>query len=169
MGNPDAGFSNTDKLRLATIGADIASAITAFVPGIGTGASAALGIGSSLGTFAADAMEDGLDWGDAKNLGMNLGMDFLGMIPAGGASSKTAKIAKNLGKWTPRIVAAIGAMNTLQNGEAIIGSFGKLTSEPSKLTVDDWRNISQGIGLVAGVAGAAKRKSRVSEQAPKTK
>lgn len=169
MGNPDAGFSNTDKLRLATIGADIASAITAFVPGIGTGASAALGIGSSLGTFAADAMEDGLDWGDAKNLGMNLGMDFLGMIPAGGVSSKTAKIAKNLGKWAPRIVAAIGAMNTLQNGEAIIGSFGKLTSEPSKLTVDDWRNISQGIGLVAGVAGAAKRKSRISEQVPKTK
>lgn len=169
MGNPDAGFSNTDKLRLATIGADIASAITAFVPGVGTGASAALGVGSSLGTFAADAIEDGLDWGDAKNLGMNLGMDFLGMIPAGGVSSKTAKIAKNLGKWTPRIVAAIGAMNTLQNGEAIIGSFGKLTSEPSKLTVDDWRNISQGIGLVAGVAGAAKRKSRVSEQAPKTK
>lgn len=169
MGNPDAGFSNTDKLRLATIGADIASAITAFVPGVGTGASAALGIGSSLGTFAADAMEDGLDWGDAKNLGMNLGMDFLGMIPAGGASSKTAKIAKNLGKWAPRIIAAIGTMNTLQNGEAIIGSFGKLTSEPSKLTVDDWRNISQGIGLVAGVAGAAKRKSRISEQAPKTK
>lgn len=169
MGNPNAGFSNTDKLRLATIGADIASAITAFIPGIGTGASAALGIGSSLGTFAADAMEDGLDWDDAKNLGMNLGMDFLGMIPAGGAASKTAKIAKNLGKWVPRIVAAIGTMNTLQNGEAIIGSFGKLTSEPSKLTVDDWRNISQGIGLVAGVAGAAKRKSRISEQAPKTK
>lgn len=169
MGNPDAGFSNTDKLRLATIGADIASAITAFIPGVGTGASAALGIGSSLGTFAADWAEDGLDWDDAKNLGINLGMDFLGMIPAGGAASKTAKIAKNLGKWVPRIVAAIGTMNTLQNGEAIIGSFGKLTSNPSKLTVDDWRNISQAIGLVAGVAGAAKRKSRISKQAPKTK
>lgn len=168
MGNPEAGFSGTDMVRLATIGADIASAITAFVPGIGTMASAGLGIGSSLGTFGADWAEDGLDWDDVKNLGMNLGMDFLGMIPAGGASSKTAKIVKSLGKWTPRIVAAIGAMNTLQNGEAIINSFGKLTTEPSKLTVDDWRNISQGIGLVSGAAGAAKRAHRKSKDVPKT-
>lgn len=169
MGNPDAGFSNTDRLRLATIGADIVSAITAFVPVIGTGASAALGIGSSLGTFAADWAEDGLDWNDAKNLVTNVGMDLLGMIPVGGAASKTAKIVKSLGKWVPRIAAAVGTMNTLQNGNAILGSLDKLTKEPSKLTVDDWRNISQGIGLVTGVVGAAKRKSRISEQAPKTK
>jgi hypothetical protein len=69
-------------------------------------------------------------------------MDILGSIPGGGAGSKAAKIAKSLGKWVPRIAAAVGAMNTLQNGSAILGSLDKLTKEPSKLTVDDWRNIS---------------------------
>jgi hypothetical protein len=169
MGNPDAGFSNTDMLRLGTIGADIISMVASFTGPVGSLVSGGLGLGSSIGTFAADWAEDGLDWNDAKNLATNVGMDLLGMIPVGGAASKTAKIVKSLGKWVPRIAAAVGTMNTLQNGNAILGSLDKLTKEPSKLTVDDWRNISQGIGLVTGVVGAAKRKSRISEQAPKTK
>jgi hypothetical protein len=142
MGNPDAGFSGTDVLRLGTIGADIVSMLAPLAGPGGSVVSAVTGVGSSLGTFAADWLEDGLDWGDAKNLGMNLGMDILGSIPGGGAGSKAAKIAKSLGKWVPRIAAAVGAMNTLQNGSAILGSLDKLTKEPSKLTVDDWRNIS---------------------------
>jgi hypothetical protein len=156
-------------LRLGTIGADIISMVASFTGPVGSLVSGGLGLGSSIGTFAADWAEDGLDWNDAKNLATNVGMDLLGMIPVGGAASKTAKIVKSLGKWVPRIAAAVGTMNTLQNGNAILGSLDKLTKEPSKLTVDDWRNISQGIGLVTGVVGAAKRKSRISEQAPKTK
>ena len=155
--NPNNGFSGTDYLRLGTIAADIVSMGSAFVPGVGSVVSAATGVSSSLGTFFADAFEDGLDSGDFKNLGLNLGMDVLGLIPGGGSASKGVKIAKNLAKYASRIMATIGAMNTLTNGQQIINSFGKL-STPSELTVDDWRNISAGLGLITGGVAAGTRK-----------
>ena len=155
--NTDNGFSPTDYLRLGTIAADIVSMGAAFVPGVGTVASAAAGVSSSLGTFFADAFEDGLDWGDVGNLGTNLGMDILGLIPAGGSASKGAKIAKNLARYATRAIAAIGAMKTISNGPQIIDSFKKL-STPTELTVDDWRNISAGLGLITGGVAAGTRK-----------
>lgn len=155
--NPDAGFTGTDMLRLSTIAADIVAMGAAFVPGYGTAASAVLGAGSSLGTFFADAFEDGLDGGDFGNLATNLGLDFLGLIPGGGAASKGAKIAKTLGRYATRIIATIGAIGTVANGDKIIASFNKL-SNPSELTVDDWRNISAGIGLITGGTAAGTRK-----------
>lgn len=156
--NPKNGFSGTDYLRLSTIAADIVSMGAAFVPGYGTAISAGAGVGSSLGTFFADAFEDGLDSGDFKSLGANLGMDLLGLIPGGGSASKGMKIAKNLGKYATGIIAAVGAMNTLSNGKEIIGSYNKLLSSPKDLTVDDWRNISAGLGLVTGGVAAGTRK-----------
>ena len=155
--NTENGFSATDYLRLGTIAADIVSMGSAFVPGVGTALSAATGISSSLGTFFADAFEDGLDSGDFKNLGLNLGMDVLGLIPGGGSASKGVKIAKNLAKYASRITATIGAMTTLANGQQIINSFKKLNT-PSELTVDDWRNISAGLGLITGGVAAGTRK-----------
>lgn len=155
--NTDNGFSPTDYLRLGTIAADIVSMGSAFVPGAGTALSAATGVSSSLGTFFADAFEDGLDSGDFGNLATNLGMDVLGLIPGGGSASKGVKIAKNLGKYATRAIATIGAMNTLANGPQIIESFKKL-STPTELTVDDWRNISAGLGLITGGVAAGTRK-----------
>jgi hypothetical protein len=130
---------------------------SAFAAGIGTVVSAATGAASSIGTFFADAFEDGLDWGDAGNLVTNLGMDVLGLIPGGGAASKAAKIAKNLAKYSSRAIAAIGAMGTIANGPQIIESFKKL-GNPTELTVDDWRNISAGLGLLTGGTAAVTRK-----------
>lgn len=155
--NPSEGFTNTDMLRLGTIAADIISMGSAFIPGAGSVVSAATGAVSSLGTFFADAFEDGLDSKDFGNLATNLGMDVLGLIPGGGAASKGAKIAKTLAKYTSRIMATIGAMNTISNAPQIINSFKKLES-PSELTVDDWRNISAGLGLVTGGVAAGTRK-----------
>lgn len=158
--NPNAGFSGTDMVRLSSIGADVASMIAAFLPGYGTVASGVLGAGSTLANFGADVAEDGLDWGDAGNLFAGLGMDVLGMIPHFGTGSKAAKIAKNVGKWVPRIVAALGTMATVKNAPQIISSFNKLTTDFKNMTVDDWRNVAQGIGLVTGVTGAVARKTR---------
>jgi hypothetical protein len=141
-GNLNAGFSDTDMVRLSSIGADVLSMIAAFLPGYGTVASGVLGVGSTLANFGADVAEDGLDWGDAGNLVAGLGMDVLGMIPHFGAGSKTAKIVKNVGKWVPRIVAALGTMATIKNAPQIISSFNKLTTDFKNMTVNDWRNIA---------------------------
>lgn len=155
--NDNNGFSHTDYIRLGTIAADIVSMGAAFVPVYGTIASAAAGLGSSLGTLYADAFEDGLDWGDIGNYVTNVGLDVLGLIPGGGSAAKGVKIAKQLGKYATRAIATIGAMNTLSNGQQIIDSFKKLSS-PTELTVDDWRNISAGLGLITGGTAAVTRK-----------
>lgn len=160
LNNPDAGFSGTDMVRLAAIGADVGSMIAAFIPGYGTAVSGVLGAGSTFATFGADVAEDGLDWGDIGGLATGLSLDVLGMIPHFGAGSKAAKIAKNVGKWVPRIVAALGTMATVTNAPQIISSFNKLTTDFKNMTVDDWRNVAQGIGLVTGVTGAVARKTR---------
>ena len=81
---------------------------------------AGLGIGSSLTTFGADWAEDGLDWDDFKNLGANLGLDVLGLIPGGGAASKGVKIAKTLGKYASRAMATVAAYQGLSNADNII-------------------------------------------------
>lgn len=155
--NDENGFSATDYLRLGSIASDIVSMGAAFVPGGGTVVSAAAGAASSLGTLFADAFEDGLDWGDAGNFVTNIGLDLLGLIPGGGSASKGVKIAKNLGKYATRAIATIGAMSTISNGDKIINSFQKL-STPTELTVDDWRNISAGLGLITGGSAAVTRK-----------
>lgn len=168
-GDPNAGFSTTDLLRLGTIGADIVSGISAVVPGAGTAFSAGLGFASTAGTFIADWAEDGLDADDFKNLGLNLGMDILGLIPIGGSTSKWAKITKNVVKWVPRLMAAVSVSNTIANKDAILASLGKVTSEPTKLTVDDWRNIAQGIGTVTGIVGGLGRSRKISAESVKDK
>jgi hypothetical protein len=139
--------------------------ISSFLPGAGTIVGAGLGIGSSLTTFGADWAEDGLDWSDIKNLGVNLGLDVLGLIPGGGAASKGVKIAKTLGKYASRAMATVAAYQGLSNADNIIQSINKMTTDPTNLTVDDWRNISQGFGLLTGgvAAGTRKVKKTIAE------
>lgn len=156
--NPNAGWKGTDTARIASSIADIGSMIAAFVPGYGTAISAGLGIGSSLTTFGADVVEDGLDWGDIGNLGVNVGFDLLGVIPGGGAASKGVKIAKTLGKYATRAMAVIAATQGLANSANIIKSISKMTTDPTNLTVNDWRNIAQGFGLLTGGVAAGARK-----------
>lgn len=157
-GNTDAGWKGTDTARIASSIADIVSMIAAFAPGAGTVISAGLGIGSSLTTFGADVAEDGLDWGDIGNLGVNIGFDLLGAIPGGGAASKGVKIAKTLGKYASRAMAVIAATQGLANSGNIINSINKMTTDPTNLTVNDWRNIAQGFGLLTGGVAAGARK-----------
>lgn len=151
------GFNGTDITRLSSVALDVVSLISAFAPGVGTAVSAATGIGSTLANFGADWSDDSVSAGDMwANFGMSLGMDVLGLIPGGGAASKGAKIAKTLTKYVPAIVATIGTMNTLTNGPAIINSLKKL-DKPSEMTVEDWRNIGQGLSTILGATGAGAR------------
>lgn len=170
-GNLNAGWKSTDTARIASSIADIGSMIAAFAPGAGTVISAGLGIGSSLTTFSADVAEDGLDWGDIGNLGVNIGFDLLGAIPGGGAASKGVKIAKTLGKYASRAMAVIAATQGLANSGNIINSINKMTTDPKNLTVNDWRNIAQGFGLLTGgiAAGTRKYKKAVAEAEMKAK
>lgn len=145
----ESGLTATDWTRLGAIGADILSMTASFIPGYGTAASAVLGAGSSLANFGADVAEDGLDWGDVKNLGIGLGADAVGLVPGLGASGKIAKIGKTLMKYAPIAMAFFqaqnmpGAFNAIKKGS---------TQGFDKLTVDDWRQIGTGITGMASMS-----------------
>ena len=156
IGQPEAGFTGAEIARLASIGADITSLFLDPITGV------AVGLGSTLTNFGADIADDGFQWQDVKNLGINVGFDLLGAIPIfGDALGTGAKITKNLVKWAPRIMAGMAAFQGVQNFDGMMGSWGKLTSgdKEQKLTVQDWRNIAQSISLVTGGVRAAKNKA----------
>lgn len=165
IAQPDAGFTGAEIARLASIGADIASIFLDPVTGV------AVGLGSTLTNFGADIADDGFQWQDVKNLGINVGFDLLGAIPVfGDALGTGAKITKNLVKWAPRIMAGMAAFQGVRNFDGMMSSWGKLTSgdKEQKLTVQDWRNIAQSISLVTGGVRAAKNKAtqnKVKQQA----
>jgi hypothetical protein len=97
--------------------------------------------------------------GDFWNLTGNVALDVLGVIPVAGAGAKGIKVAKSLLKYAPRIIAAISMANTLTNSSQIINSFDKLVQNKGKgLTVNDWRNVVEGVKFVLGGTGAIARK-----------
>lgn len=149
----ETGFTGTDYTRLASIVADIGSIASAYIPVYGTAASATLGYGSSLANFGADWAEDGLQWGDVGNLAMNLGLDTVGLVPGLGSGAKGSKILKTAGKYIPRALTALAAWN--YTGPAIESMNKAVKGE--KLTVDDWRNIGEGLKLVLQGGKGLKR------------
>lgn len=161
----NAGFTDPEIARLASIGADIASLF--FDPLTGT----AIGVGSTLTNFGADIADDGFQWEDVKNLGINLGFDLLGAIPVfGDAAGTGSKIIKNLAKWTPRIMSSLAAYQGVKNFDGMMESWNKFASGDAdkKLTVQDWRNIAQSISLITGGVRATRNKvaqNKVKKQA----
>ena len=152
-------FTGTDLTRLLAIAADLGSIGASYVPGYGTVASAVLGYGSTLANLSADIADDTDDAGTiAWNAAKGLGMDTLGLIPGFGTSSKAAKIGTTLIKYTPRILATLGTMSTIENMPQIIQSFKKVITPDAKLSVQDYQNMAEGIKLVAMGHNAPKRK-----------
>lgn len=154
--NPDAGFTGAEVARLASIGADITSMFLDPITGT------AIGLGSTLTNFGADIADDGFQWEDVKNLGINVGFDLLGAIPIfGDAIGTGGKITKNLLKFGPRIMAGLAAYQGVTNFDGMMGSWEKMISsdEDAKMTVQDWRNIAQSISLVTGAGRAIKNKA----------
>lgn len=146
----DTEFTATDIARISAAGMDVASALSAFVPVYGTAISAGTGLISSLTNFSADISDKSVSAGDMwKNLGANIAMDAVGLVPGFGTAGKAGKITKTLIKYVPKIVTVLSAANALSPESR--ASWAKLASKES-LTVKDWQNIAAGCSALAGVS-----------------
>lgn len=149
----DTEFTTTDIARISAAGMDVASALSAFAPVYGTAISAGSGLISSLTNFGADMFDKSVSAGDMwKNLGTNIAMDAVGLVPGFGTAGKAGKITKTLVKYVPKIVTALSAANALSPESR--ASWAKLASNES-LTVKDWQNIAAGCSALAGVSRGA--------------
>lgn len=146
-------WTGDDYTRLASIVADIGSIGAAYIPGVGTMASAGLGIGSSLANYSADLSENGFKWGDLGNLAVNLGLDTVGLVPGLGSAAKGSKILKTAAKYLPRVLATA----SLANAPEVYQSVKKAMTPGADLTVDDWRNIAEGFKMVLQGGKGIKR------------
>lgn len=155
--NPNAGMDAIAWTRVGTAAADLVSTLTSFVPGWGTAASAISGFGSTIVNFGADLADDAVSLGDAwKNLGLNLGMDLMGLIPGGGAASKLGKIVKTIKPYASAMIALPGIASMLANSPEIAKSWGKIfDGDPedggSKVTYQDYMNVLQTLNVALGV------------------
>ena len=160
LAQPNAGFTGAEIARLASIGMDITSIFLDPLTGLVTNAT------STLTNLGADIADDGFQWQDIKNFGINAGFDLLGAIPIfGDAFGTGAKITKNLIKWAPRVMAGLATYQGVKNFDGMMDSWGKITSgdKDKKLTVQDWRNIAQSISLLTGGVRAARNKAAQSK------
>lgn len=152
-----------DYARLISAGADVGSMIASFVPGYGTAASAALGVGSTIGNFTADLADESVGVGSAfLNAGAGLGMDLVGLIPGLGAAGKGSKIVKNLLKVTPKLITIWSASTSFAPA---MQAFNKLKDKGAKeMTVDDWKALANGLTAAAGATrwGAAAAKNKIN-------
>ncbi len=145
----EEGFSGVDKARMATAAADALAAVAAFVPGYGTVASGALGLGSTLTNIGVDIADKSMSgWDVAKNAAYGLGMDVVGLIPGWGAFGKGAKVAKILKPAAKAIMSSMLVYGAFDSAKA----FNKLMSDPSSMDVNDWKNLATGLQALSGGA-----------------
>lgn len=154
---PHTEWSKADLLRLGAIGGDVASLI-ASMTGVGSVASAGIGMASTAANQAAD-MAEGM--GFLESLGNNAvsyGLDALSLIPFARAA-KIPKTIKAITGFAPKLMAIISTAQGISNAPEITESLSKLNSSES-LTVEDWRNIANGIQIVLGGTAATHRASK---------
>lgn len=159
-------LSTADIARIGSAVADIGSILAAFVPGYGTAASAAMGLGSTAANLVADITDDSVSgWQAAGNAGFGLLMDTVGLIPGLGATGKAGKIAKTLKYVLPTALTIWGVS---ENGGDAIKAANKLMNGQD-LTVDDWKALSFGLQTIVGGVRAAKGNKSVNKQLKDTK
>lgn len=154
---PHTEWSNADRLRLGAIAGDISSLI-ASMTGVGSVASAGIGMASTAANQAAD-MAEGM--GFLESLGNNAvsyGLDALSLIPFARAA-KVPKTIKAIAGFAPKLMTIISTAQGISNAPEITKSLSKLNSSES-LTVEDWRNIANGIQIVLGGTAATHRASK---------
>ena len=160
--------TDADKWANWAGGLDASGAALSFIPGIGNIAGAATGIAGSVARFTADAKRDGLDWGDARRLITNLGLDVLTLIPGAGVAAKAAKVGKTAkaakvlqktGKILQAIAKPLSIAGTIGGASAVIGA---VADGDGEFTSEDFAQLSQGI---LGMAGGLKNIHQLNKEA----
>lgn len=162
-------FTSAEITRLGAIAADIIALIdpepiSAF----------ALGLGSDIANLTADISEGRGFWETAGNFAANVGLSAVGIVPIfGDALGSGVKVGKAFVKLAPKVsnaLIAAGVLQTVTNGEAIINSFRKFGKDgpENEMTIEDWRNIANGIQLILGGTNAIKNASTVRHLSGKT-
>jgi hypothetical protein len=77
------------------------------------------------------------------NNAVSYGLDALSLIPFARAA-KIPKTTKAIAGFAPKLMAIISTAQGISNAPEITKSLSKLNSSES-LTVEDWRNIANGI------------------------
>ena len=142
--NGDLNLSASDKLRAAALAQDIISAGAAYGVGpYGTTVSAITGLTGAATDAAADWMDDSMTTGERlANLGVNLGLTAVGLIPG----VKTVTTAGKLGKFA---IKSIPILLAVKAAPEMITSFKK-AADGKDLTETDYKNIVYGLRMIAG-------------------
>lgn len=144
-GNP---FSDrATLLRTTALATDVAALVASF-SGVGAPASALMGAVATAWNQAADKAEGQGFWESLGNNALGYGMDALSVIPFVRGITGTGRIVRTASKLAPHIITALGAMSALKNKDAYLGSWKKMTSNPSQLNRQDWSNIYDSLRLV---------------------
>lgn len=134
-------------LRTTALATDVGALVASF-SGVGAPASALAGVAATAQNQAADMAEGQGFWESLGNNALGYGMDALSVIPFVRGITGTGRIVKTASKLAPHIITALGAMSALKNKDAYLGSWKKMTSNPSQLNRQDWSNIYDSLRLV---------------------
>jgi hypothetical protein len=134
-------LTSGDIARIGALAANIGSVFTDPVTG------AAIGVGADLADLYADINDKSVSgWDAALNLGTNLGLDVVALIP-GGEYFKIAKSIGKLGNTIAKGLAAYGILNTVANGKEIAQSLKNVVS--GDYSREDVMNSGRAIMLLA--------------------
>lgn len=134
-------------LRALSLLTDIGSTTASF-SGVGAPASAISGVISTGMNQTADMLEGQGFLESLGNNALSYGMDVLSIIPFVKGITGTGRVIAKATKLAPYIITALGATSVIENKDAYIGSWKKMTSTPNQLTRQDWSNIYNSLKLL---------------------
>ena len=146
-------LSKADRLDIEAAGLDIASAISALIPGYGTAAAAGLGLTSTNMLAKSDRLR-GKSW--RKTLGnaaFNVGLDAVSLLPFAGESAALAKIGKTVGRVGHLLIPVLNGA-----GLVVAADAAKKIIAGEKLSTDDYRALAAGITSVLNIGHAGARR-----------
>lgn len=135
----DSRLSAADKAEIVSLGADLGALVSGLVTGGGNPLAAGLGVTGTLTSFGAGVARDGLDWGDAGNLVLGLGLDVASLFPGLGLGSTATKVVKSVKKVG-------GVLNTLLMGVGAVDAVkGIKNIADGKGSINDYRSLMNGL------------------------